>query len=136
MTIYSDAYERLLRTERPVLLSCSDDKRVTAVRASCHHMRRKFGKAAESVYIRKVVKESTDPDKPDQLFIELSLQAKSELYEYGIGGKIVPASNRPEDSPELQRQLALMRKDGCSDQDILKAVSDWEDKLKEEEGER
>lgn len=66
-----------------------------------------------------------------QLYIKVYKKPNLGILVRDENGKLVPLNKNPEDSPELQRILKLMKEDGRSQEEINEVIKQWEDEQRE-----
>jgi len=122
------AIKKVLMLGKPTLIECSNEKVQESTRVILYHLKKKMCKKgeAETLGITKF-------SYGNQLFIKVFKRPVQRLYELNDLGIPVLIKAKPEDDQDLQRQIKLMRKDGRSEEEIQRVISDWERNQGEEE---
>ena len=100
-----DAITHVILTGQDVYLSCRDEKHSESIRVSAFQIRKSMKKADKNldVSIQKVVEDN-------KLFIRIFRKEAPEVFVKNKDGGFVPLENKKDN--ELERIIALMRKDG------------------------
>lgn len=116
------AYEEVVREVMidglDILIPCENKSRQESIRAMVFHAKKKVA-LDESIGISKY-------DFADRLFVKVYKRKGSELYHLNKDGIPVLIKRKLIDLPENARQVALMRKDGVSEEDIERIIQGGE----------
>ncbi len=120
MPTNEDALKKAVNTSEIVLLKCSDKQNQDSVRTTLYRLRKKMyaPEIAQTIGISKFT-------YLDQLFIKVYPRKVQELYTLNAQGIPTLLENLPEDDPELQRQIKLMREDGVEEEEIEDLIENW-----------
>ncbi|MCP3924849.1 MAG: hypothetical protein GY714_19905 [Desulfobacterales bacterium] len=113
------AIRKVVLTNKPTLLLCSDKKNQESTRVILYHLKRKMLSKgeAETIGITKFSHEGV-------LFIKIFKRPTQTLYELDENGIPVLSEIPPEEDKDLQRQIMLMRKDGVEEEEIQKVIDE------------
>ncbi len=130
MSVLEDALKKALATGKPYLVKCETAKIQESMRVRSYYLKNRVipEEQRDQIGIAKV-------NSRGALYIKIFVRPAIELYEFDSSGEVVPIAYDPADDPELQRILALMRKDGKEEEEIQSFTETWIEKIKEKEKE-
>jgi hypothetical protein len=108
MSVLEDAVRKVLLTNKPTLIKCTDTKNQESIRIMLYHLKKKMldKSMSETIGITKL----TGPDK--LLYVKVFKRPKIELFTFDEDGNIIPMEMDIMEDAEVQRIVGLMKSDG------------------------
>lgn len=110
--LVEDAINKVFIEGEAVFIPCVDKKHQESIRTTAFHIRQKMLKKFSTANTIGISKFSKD----EQLFIKIYIRELDELFKLNKDGELVSVISGL--SPEQQRIVNLMRKDGLSEEEI------------------
>jgi len=128
MSVLEDAVRKVLLTNKPTLIKCTDTKNQESIRIMLYHLKKKMldKSMSETIGITKL----TGPDK--LLYVKVFKRPKIELFTLDKDGNIIPMEMDIMEDAEVQRIVGLMKSDGRTEEEIEEFIESKREEEKEE----
>jgi hypothetical protein len=129
MSVLEDAVRKVLLTNKPTLIKCTDTKNQESIRIMLYHLKKKMldKSMSETIGITKL----TGPDK--LLYVKVFKRPKIELFTLDKDGNIIPMEMDIMEDAEVQRIVGLMKSDGRTEEEIEEFIESKRKELEREE---